>query len=397
MQKTIQIDWDYLEVEEEDWANLVDIPADENADRPQRRTHRRAWIGILTLWICAMAIVGFRLWLQAEKGARQIEREVGALAQMETVAIRKFKPQDLSSISVESVRVNASGAMVRLVVTETVASGETFSRLETRFYRPTMGKWQRSEPLPSFWGAADELESGAIHFDFYKLDRPYVAAIAEPLDSYNRSLRSLLGLPTQHITITVVPRQVLLGSTTLEGAVMQSSPILYTATTESERTAKLLRFLRSVMASRAIEEVIRYNHIPPNWMPLVSYLHEWIVIQGEHLSDLQESQPEHGQQPRNRCTPSLLDTMLSGNTEDYYHSPGYAEYRTTALSNSAYAFFDCLVFCGQIDKLPALLNGFGHHDDWTTLAPAVFGVPVGEFTHLWACDGGCATAPLPSP
>lgn len=345
MQKTIQLDWDYLEVEEEEWATLVDIPAGENVDRHNTSHTRRAWLGILTALVCAMAIVSFRLWLQAEQGARQIERELGALAQTETIALRKFMPHDPPATSVESVRINASGAMVCIVVTETIPAGETITRKETLFYRPATGRWQRTEPLSSFWGAAAELESGAIHFNFHELDRPYVTAIAEPLDAYDQTLRHLLGLPPQNIAITVVPKQISLGSTTSDGTILQSSPLLYTATTESERATKLLRFLRSVLVSRAIEEVISYNRILPNWKPLVFYLHEWIALQGEHLPELREPQPAYGKQPYNRCTSYALTMMLTDNTDDYYHSLGYPEYRQGALAASAYAFFDCLAYC----------------------------------------------------
>lgn len=386
MRHPIQLDWDVLEVEEEEWTVLTTIPADQNVGRPHHRSQRQAWLGVLTVAVVALTLLTVRIWRKAEEGVAQIEQDLGALVQAETLAAHKHSRAALPLTGVATVRINASGAMVHVVITETLPSGKTISTRQTHFYRPASGAWRRTQPLSSFWGRAAELETKTIHFDFHELDRPYVEQVAEPLDAYNQTLRHLLGLPAlaQPITVTIAPTYVQPGVIAPDAPIVHSSPVLYFVSDESERADKLRMSTRAILLSRSIEEASAFHHVAPTWRPLLSSLHAWLVLQGDHLPLPQDS-TEQGAAPHKGCTPYALGALLADNTDDYVFTPGYAAYRASGVSASTNAFFDCLVYCDHIDDLPALLDGMSRHQHWSTLAPATLAMSVQDVGRMWSC------------
>ena len=400
MRQTLQLDWDFLEIEkEEEWVEMTAIPVAEDADRSHGRGDKRAWMSMMALTVVAVAIVGFRLWLIAEEGAAAIERDLGALTQTETISMRKFSAHDLPATTVESVRLNASGAMVCVVVTETLASGESVSRSETRFYKPVGNQWRRTAPISSFWGRAAEMETATLHFDFHALDRPYVEAIAEPLAAYHQALRGLLGLPapTQPMTVTIAPDSVPIRMSGPDGAIVLPSPRLYSAPSEPVRVAIFMDATRAILTVRTFNEAISYYHVTPNWQPHVDALQGWVLLRGGNLPEYLASQTGSEKASCCRCSPYAFNAMLNGNDADYYDSPGYAEYGSGALTAAVHALIDCLAHSHRIDAVPALLAGFRHHESWSTLAPDVFGVSAKDLARLWACNREATGSPLTSP
>jgi len=300
---------------------------------------------------------------------------------------------------VESVRINASGAMVCVVVTETLASGESVTHRETRFYKPVGNQWRRTAPISSFWGSAAEFETATLHFDFHALDRPSVEAVAESLEAYHQALRGLLGLPTptQPITLTVAPSSVPIRISGANGAIELSSPRLYYASTEQARVVILMDVSRAMLTARVFNEAISYYGVGPNWQPHVDALHEWVLLREKSLPGYLTSETQCETPASCRCSPQAFNAMLGDNFKDYHYGHLYADYRSDTLTAAAQAFYDCLFQCGRIDAVTALLAGFSKHESWTTLAPDVFGVGAVELASLWMCNGESAEPPLASP
>ncbi|MBK8799396.1 MAG: hypothetical protein IPM07_25240 [Anaerolineales bacterium] len=381
MQHLTQMEWEILEAEAEEWAHRTSA---RHADEYQPRGWSRAASLIATVTIVAMLamITSHRVQVETETSAAAIHREVGALVQVESLHEYVTNPATQEEVVIESIARNASGVMVRAAVTKTLPMGHVLVRKETRFYRPFAGGWQRTAPLHSFWGRATALDTATIHFDFHELDRPYVAAVAEPLTTFHGALRQLLGLPalapSARITVSIVPEYVAPGEIIPDRCIVQPSSLLFDARPDEELDALLYARLRHLMIAQTMQEAVDQNHVKAAWLPLVAHLQVWIQAHGDHLPLLVEmSDPSTFLPHADRWLSTYrFTTLFVDDVEDY--AQGYQVYRNQSVASAAQSFFDFLVFNRGPSSIARLLAAFGTADTWPAVIEEVFGMTLEE-------------------
>ena len=249
------LDWEIVEVEEEEWQELIaESPPEPSTPKPGRRM--RTILSMVFLSVGLVAALGYRVWLEAERGLAQIERHLGALVQTETLRVREDYPGGEFASDVKSIEINGSGALVRVVVTDTTPLGKIVTHEETRFYKPGRNGWAPTGPLVSFWGRPAELETTSIHFAFYERDRPFVEQFAAPADTFHRALRAFLGVPalsaTTQLSVTIAARNVALGTLTPQGELTLRSPQLIYSHPDQPADAILYTRLQDLLVARTL-------------------------------------------------------------------------------------------------------------------------------------------------
>jgi hypothetical protein len=373
--------WDFLEADEEEWQEITEATSPDAV--PQRLGWRRVLPDVVL--IAALAtVVGLRLWRQAETGIARIEADARTVVQLETLRANTRQPLYSDVTTVESVEINASGLLVRVIVTGTYSACAPQSVVETRFYRRCSSGWCRSEPLLSFWGKEVTLDTNNLHFAFFERDRLAVESAAAPVDAYISTLRDFLGLPplapAERITVTVVPTWVNPGALAADGAMQLPSPHLLRIPTASDDSVLLRDFLRSQVLSRTLEEASARFHVREEWSVLVLYLHWWIEQNPSKLLDVEAGETTGERESYALCTPYTLALLSVDTFADYI--PGFSEARPSIAN----VFFDFLVSGKTHGSVPQLLAALGRHETWNSLAPEVFGMSFEELQRTLSCN-----------
>ena len=380
MRHAPQIEWEVLEAEDDEWAEVT-LTATAGERRPVRWQRLATALGGVALLIALAGLAGYRLWQDAEAGITATERHIGTLVQVETIRQQQSEPAGELAADVQSVDIKGSTAMVQVVITETSPLGEACPRTEMLFYRRYPAGWKRTEPVAAFWGRAATLDTATLHFDFYELDRPFVEAVAEPADSFYRTVRQFLGLPpwsaTEQVTITVAPRNVAL-AILADGTLLNSSPLMRNCYGGCERATMLLMGLRTQLIMRSLEESRAYYHLVPVWEPMYSFLSSWLIGHADELpAVVTGGTPIHQDVGSVRRT-YLLRSPVVDNASAYY--PGYAEYRSAYAADK---FYDALMAERGPAAIPALLAALGTEDRWPEVVQAAFGLSVVELQAEW--------------
>ncbi len=218
MAQNLRVDWQVL-LDETEWEadEEVALPEAQGASAmPGLRGGYGAWIAGVLLCLLA-AVVGLRLWVQAQTGLTAVETglthslaaEQRAAAESNGfLAMALLDPEaDLSwriwllgqqrqpderVLEVKIVDFVLAGdramAQVRLTDPE---RGAVYR--ENRFYRETPQGWLRSQPAPELWGEPRSLESDHFVFTYHHLDGSAVAEAAPLLDQAFAHLHTELG------------------------------------------------------------------------------------------------------------------------------------------------------------------------------------------------------------
>ena len=384
MRTAATTDQDFLEADEEEWQEITQATSPNLA--PQRPGWRRTLpgFGVVALIAALATVVGLRLWRQAETGIARIEAGARTVVQLETLRANAKQPLYSDVTTVESVEINASGLLVRVLVTGTYGACAPQPVVETRFYRACASGWCRSAPLVSFWGKEATLDTDNLHFVFYERDRRAVESAAAPVDAYISTLRDFLGLPplapSARITVTVAPTWVKPGAVAADGAMQMPSPQLLRIPTESDATALLRDLLQAQVLFHTLEEATARFHVREEWRVLVLYLRWWIEQNPSKLLDVQAGEATDGREGYALCTPYTLALLSVDTFADYI--PGFSE----ARPRIANVFFDFLVSGKTQGSVPRLLAALGRHETWNSLAPEVFGMSFEELQRTLNCD-----------
>ena len=383
MRQNTQLEWEILEAEEEEWAEVTMTAA--GARRPVRWQWLATALGAGALLIALAVMTGYRLMQEAEAGIAATGQHIGALVEIETIRQQQSDPASGLTADVQSVDIIGSAAMVRMVMTQTSSLGEVCPHKELLFYRRFSAGWTRTGPIAAFWGEKEAIETPTLHFDFHELDRPYVEAVAGPVDRFHRTLREFLGLPpmgaTERVTVTVVPRNVSL-DLLVDGTLVNSSPLLRDCNGGCERTTKFSAGLRAQLVTRSLQESRVRNHVRPTWEPMVSVLADWLI---GHADELSATMKDGAPVPKNMgtaCRTYLLRCPITDYAA-YSSYPGYGEYRRMADAYAGYQFYDALVADRGHAAIPALLAAFGTEETWPDVVRTACGVSVEESQAEW--------------
>ena len=383
MRQHTKIEWEILEAEEDEWAEVT-LATATREPKPLRRQRLATVFGVSVLLVALVALAGYRLWQEAEAGIAATEQHIGTLVEVETLRRQQSEPASGLTADVQSVDIMGSAAMVRVVMTQTSLLGEVCSRTELLFFRRSSVGWTRTGPIAAVWGKKEEIETSTLHFDFHELDRPYVEAVAEPADTFHRALREFLGLPpltvTERVIITVVPKYVPPGILA-DGTLENSSPFLLYCGGKCDRMTMSWNGLHTQLVSRNLEESrVRY-HVRPIWEPMYTALASWLV---DHADELPANLPDGtriGQDSNPLRRIYLLRNPVAGSAVDHY--PGYAEYLGRDAAYAAYSFYDSLMADRGPTAIPALLAAFGTEDNWPDVVQTAFGVSVVDLQAEW--------------
>ena len=121
MRQDTQIEWEILEVEEDEWAEVTLTAANER--KPRRWQRLVTVFATAALLMALVAMTGYRLWQDAEAGIAATERHIGTLVQVETMHQQPLAATHELSTQVDDVVIKGSAAMARVVVTETSSFG----------------------------------------------------------------------------------------------------------------------------------------------------------------------------------------------------------------------------------------------------------------------------------
>ncbi|MCB0040780.1 MAG: hypothetical protein H6639_22930 [Caldilineaceae bacterium] len=368
MRQDSRLEWEILDVETGAWDEAV-TPATPIEAAPQRRPPARILAATVLVLILAAGVIGYQLWRTAEAGIAATEQHIGKLVEIEALRQQVRGQGGATAVDVASIALRSSAVMVQVVVTETSPLGEPLPFVETRFYRHGTAGWQRTAPIPAYWGSRSMVETASLRFDFHELDRADVETIAAPLDDFHHALRAVLGLPAPvaglPITVTVAPQYVASAADLPGGAIVVLSPLLLRRAVGSDGAAMLAAEVRRQLIARAIVECRAHYGVRPAWHPMLDHLAGWL---GHHAADLPSraasAPPQHdGQDVPSALSLAALGMLLADNRADYA-SPGNAGYRNQSTAQAAAAFFDRLVAERGGGALPTLLATFGQADDW---------------------------------
>jgi hypothetical protein len=380
--RTVTVDWEFLEADDEEWAAVI-AQSPLQPLRPQTGGWRYARIGFTIAGLIAllMALAGIRLWHEAQQGIAQIEGDVVALVQAETLRQNVFESSDQMQATVHAVEIDRSGLMARVVVTETSGLNYTWSFTESRFYTQSPSGWRRSDPLISFWGREATLDTANLHVVFRELDRRVVEAVTEPLDAYVGDLRDFLGLPrlipAERITVMIVPERSTRGSISTDGVIQQPSPFLLRIPTRSNDESVLFTRLRSLLLVQTLDEAKARADVKAEWLPAVESLAGWIERNDISQTKRGAGEAASGLKTPAQCTSRHISMLF------YLHED--VEQRTETIAYDADVLFD-LVASGKTQaSVPKLLTAFGHHTSWESLTPEVFGISYEELRLVWSC------------
>lgn len=384
MRREIGLEWEILEAEEEEWAEvtMAPAPAARKSARPQGVT---ALLGVVVLLVAVAGVSGYRLWREAEAGIVATERHIGTLVEVETLRQQAGEPGTVLETGVQSVVVKGSAAMVRVVVAEMSPAGHELSRVETRFYRRCPAGWQRTGPVLAFWGDKAVLDTTTLHYEFYELDRPFVEQVAEPMDTFHQALRELLGLPPlgsgERITVEVLPTNAGLGIIAPSGNILLSSPELLYVGDDAEKDLLIAGRLQTLLRTRALHEICTRHAIGPEWQAMLSYLEAWIDALADDLPAIVQGNQAIIDQHPFTYPISLFTGIVTDDIGD--HFPGYQEYRSQSIEFAALTFLDFLVVDRGPGAISALLAAFGTQDSWPGVMEAAFGLSMDELQLVW--------------
>lgn len=338
------------------------------------------------------ALIGYAVWRTAQEGIVRIQGDVANVVMLETVRDRTERPALQLRESVRAVEFVSDAAMAEVVVTRTLPTGKVDVQPETRFYKLTPTGWQRTAPIAAFWGPTATLDTRSLHFVFGSKDRAAAEQLAPSAEALYTVLRRVTGQDLAEdglLTVEIVPDQVMRNGLHEAGRVRLTSPLLY-RTASPSRQEILGRLLRHSLAEQMLDAALQGTAPKVQWLRMVEAFGSWM-----RFSDAVQPMPAGGLAALQRLQSSTDDrvplaSLLAGVMDHGPKPPPMSEgYSPGALFQqdqrwaAAEQLIDFIAATYGIDVLPKLLQGFGQHDDWETLAPAVLGVSAAELEAAW--------------
>lgn len=203
-------------------------------------------------------------------------------------------------------------------------------------------------------------------------DLPVVTQVAAEIDGRYRRLRRTLGLgaPTSRLSIAVAPHRITTGWRLSGNQLLITSPHFVSAPSASPESA-LTCVLQEPLTHVALAEAIDDESVRWQWTFMVAGLRHW--LQRCPIDDADPAPHGFGQARSGYNLAALLFTDAD------WFNPSEQTFRVKAAASLiAYSMHTY----GE-ERLPTLLDAFGRHSHWQTLAPEVFGVPAEEFERDW--------------
>jgi hypothetical protein len=412
-----QLDWSILDVEPEEWdrrmadlgvaaaANGFPFPAaaaptgtDGDYERAAASQMRRLRIGRHVVFaglgaLMMAALVGFTVWREAEAGIARMAHDVANVVQLEAVQARAQLPAQRQDESLAAVVFRDGTALAVVVITRTLATGEVAAVEATRFYRQTPQGWQAVAPVAAFWGATETLDTPSLHLVFGSRDRAAVARLAPAIEELYALLRRATGQDLAAggpLTVEFVPRWVPFSAQLEAGRIAVTSPLLHWrgVNAGSEDALTLLQLRRLLVEELAAAALAQAGY-KAQWQQMAAAYQSWLSFTDTMQPAFAGERATVWRLQSAAATPLPLYDLLSsgGNAPGTglsfsAYSPA-ALYRADMKQLAAEQLIDFLVASYGLDVLPKLLQGFGEHKDWETLAPAVLGISAAELEHAW--------------
>jgi hypothetical protein len=315
---------------------------------------------------------------------------------------------------------------------------------QTRFYRHTAEGWQQTAPDVALWGPVRGLETRYFVFHFRQNDAPAVIAVAQQVDTLYATLRRNFGLPISHdelptmfggeklvidVSVTQTPGNILPWDRASDRFLVPS-PAVYLAPVELTDADLLAQSLALPLFEQVLAQAKEQYQISSTWQPLLDGLRLWQVwdldlplstwrvdvvqwlyadltaISGhpivvpERYTDLCATHklwllPAQIHIPL-LCTdldreswyfflwglrdpPTHLAQIVLPRPTSYPYTEINHRGQTVALAT----LIEYAAATYGRERLPVLVAGLGHYDNWETLLPAVFGVSAAEFEADW--------------
>jgi hypothetical protein len=222
------------------------------------------------------------------------------------------------------------------------------------------------------WGPRLTVVTDHFRIEAHQRDLPVVTQIAADIDTRYRKLRRTLGLaaPTSSLSIAVAPHPITTGWRLSGDQLLIASPYFVStpaASLEAALTCLLQKPLTHVLIIEAVDdEMMRWQ-----WTFMVAGLRHW--LQRCPAADLQPA--AHG--AKQGLSAYNLTSLLFADAD--WVMPADQTQRIEAATS----LIEYIVHRYGEDRLPSLLDAFGRHNRWHTLAPELFGVSATDLEEGW--------------
>lgn len=460
-EKEPTVSWQVL-LDDAQWDREAKAPlAPDKGEEPgQGWVVPRRWLfwGALLL-VLVLLSGGLLLWQRAQSGLAEMQREIEKAALREADAQRQHNPRLAAALLdpaanpewrqgiVDGLMADSSApaapvveemewvdgvALVRLSITDTDLPQTSRS---VRFYRESGAGWQRTQPVASFWGAAENWEGEHFSVRFQQRDREAVLAAAPQVETVYLALRRDLGLPllpTRRVMV-VRPDDRPVEFDFPTGELRHPSPQLLELPAGISDESALFRSLTLYLINELVRESFDRYAYGQAWMwsnLTESGLRNWLQLQSGVLDTglavlvpwLLETDPTAAAQlPAGvaeecqlmaglgvrmlmlPCTPeiqkarpnraSALELVRLTTTYDFDFTndanaagtPSGPMWREETRQEIV-AATTIFLYAGEtygVEQLPAFLKALGDHRGWTGVLPAAYGVSVAEFEAGW--------------
>ncbi len=410
-----QLDWTILDVEQEEWDQLMadlgvaaangfpfaaaaaqDLrpdPEDWSAAGSAQRWRRwRLIVPIAAAVVMLLGLAGYGVWRTAEAGAARMLGDIANAVKLEEVTARAQGLAASAHESVQAVEFVNGSAMATVLVTPTLAGSGDDVQPEVRFYARTPRGWQRTEPVAAFWGSRAALDTASLHFAFGEKDRGVVEQAAPAAEALYKRLCRATGQDLAAgglLTVEIVPGIWALDQGYVDGYVRMSSPMLYRVA-PAQRGELFGLLLRQVLADAMFDAVAQQTAVKAQWQTMVGGFRSWLwrstTVQRVPASETRGLL----QLQRGKIVPMCLDDVINGasksGTQDEYPPwsyPSNGRYRQEDRKEAAEQLIEYIAVTYGIDAVPKLLQGFAAFEDWESLTPAVLGVSAAELEAAW--------------
>ena len=256
---------------------------------------------------------------------------------------------------------------------------------ETRIYRQTATGWVRTVPAAEFWGEPRAVETPNLRFEFHARDEPMVEAVAPRIEATFQAIYQTLGVAipvrTRKLTIRIAPTPHR-GWSGFRNRIDLTVPLLARRSADTSESAHLERYLTSQMVSLTVSRFMNRTSS--------AYIYRWGVmawaargwLEAKQLGApspwYRQNEPVFLDYSRSQLPLALHDiTRRRAKGEVVDPNRIYWQYL------AAYSVIDYAVETYGHEQLPILLKGWGKHNTWDELIPALYNTSVAEFEAGW--------------
>jgi len=409
------LEWSVLEIEEDEWAQRTgssgpasagDTPStdtsvlqtranglhDSSSSNPMERYGHLGQRLKLIAAVLLLTLVIYKIWHSAQQGVAKMQQDVANVVKLEAVKARAARQQLPVQAAVGAVEFFDGLAVAQVVITRTWSSGQEFVQHQTQFFKQTARGWRRTEPAAAL-GPPQTLDTPNLRFVFRHLDRAAAEQLAPGAEALYVALRRATGQSLApaggRLTIEIVPEQVPVHANFVNGSVRLPSPYLFDLAFGYTSEELLASLLRKTLAGQMLDRQLHTTALKPQWQPMVVALGMWLTDSDAlplaapriHTAYQTLTSSSHVSGLRQLLGCSSCTASTAKQTSNVYYPGAVSAQERQAAA--AINLVDFVVATYGIDVLPELLQGFGHHEDWETLIPAVLGTSAAELEAAW--------------